>query len=883
MSSVLNDRLESAFLLGTRFEQQVSLYPDAVALTLDGASLAYADLNIRANQLAACLRKHGIGAESLVGVYLDRSFELVVAILAILKAGGAYLPLDLACPAERLAFMLDDSGAKVLITDSRLATRVGHNAGKTILLDETDLACFSAANVETSLCPDSLAYVIYTSGSTGTPKGVLVTHENVARLFTSTEAWFQFGPRDVWTFFHSCAFDFSVWEIFGALLYGGRLVIVPYDVSRSADAFHDLIVREKVTVLNQTPSAFRQLVAADRKRPKAEWALRYVIFGGEALEFQSLAPWFARYGAERPRCINMYGITETTVHVTYHPITEKEVVSGCGSNIGIPLPDLQVYVVDAEGKQVAPGEVGEMLVGGKGVARGYLNRPDLTRERFVPNTFAPELGPRLYRSGDSARCLPNGDLEYLGRIDQQVKIRGFRIELSEIESVLARYNGIRECAVVARAEPGGEPRLVAYIVADPNTVPTIDELRAHLSAKLPEYMVPAVCVFLDSFPLTLNGKLDRDKLPAPDTQRPRLAAEYIAPQGELEEGMAKIWRNILRLDAIGTRDNFFFLGGDSLSAMKMLAQVEKFTGCTVGTRPLLEGATIENIAAAIRAAGPASAPSMMIRTQAGNGEHPFFFAHGDYFFGGLYCQTLAQHLGSNQPFYAIAPHGTFGGPIPATVEEMAATCVALIRSVQPKGPYFLGGFCNGAVMMYEAAQQLIRAGDTVAMLVLLDPPDLDFFILRKKIMEVGKIIGMSEHQRGRLYERIVEAVEIWKDDGPLRLLKEIWNRSIRWTSKSITRPPEFQPAAHQTNLDFTYDEVLTRYEPADYKGSSAVWIILRHGESHRHPRQIGYWNQYVVNPRFEAVIGTHMEFKSSLDDISRIIIKAMHEVAVVTQ
>jgi amino acid adenylation domain-containing protein len=551
-------------LLSTRFETQVSLHPNAPALTMDGAGLTYGSLNARANQLAAYLRELGVGPESLVGVHLDRSFDLITGIFAILKAGGAYLPLDLACPEDRLTFMLEDSRAKVLLIHSNLAARFVHYSGTIICLDQEAgrIASYSEENVDSKTQPHHLAYVIYTSGSTGTPKGCLVTQENVARLFTATDPWFHFGSEDVWTLFHSSAFDFSVWEIFGALLYGGRLVIVPYMVSRSASAFRELLIRERVTVLNQTPSAFRQLVQADRILPPGDLALRYVIFGGEALEFQSLRPWFERYGDQRPQCVNMYGITETTVHVTYRPISLADLETNSGSNIGIPIPDLQVYVVDPQGRRVSTGETGEMLVGGLGVARGYLNRSDLTQERFIVNPFDPETSPRLYRSGDLARFRENGDLEYLGRIDHQVKIRGFRIELSEIESMLARHPSVKECAVLARADVGSEPRLVAYLVTGAQA--NVEDLRTHLSQKLPEYMVPSAFVFLEAFPLTVNGKLDREALPAPGSERPHLASEYVAPQSDLEKMLADLWKTALRQDKVSVNDNFFDLGADSL-------------------------------------------------------------------------------------------------------------------------------------------------------------------------------------------------------------------------------------------------------------------------------------------------------------------------------
>ena len=408
--------------------------------------------------------------------------------------------------------------------------------------------------------------------------------------------WFHFGTQDVWTLFHSSAFDFSVWEIFGALLYGGRLVIVPYMVSRSASAFRELLINERVTVLNQTPSAFRQLVQADRALPQADLALRYVIFGGEALEFQSLRPWFERYGDLQPQCVNMYGITETTVHVTYRPVTLADLDNNSGSNIGIPIPDLQVYVVDQELRRLTTGQTGEMLVGGLGVARGYLNRDELTQQRFIANPFEPEKSPRLYRSGDLARVLENGDLEYLGRIDHQVKIRGFRIELTEIESMLARHPSVKECAVLARTDGDSEPRLVAYLVTGLDAQPGVEDLRAHLAQKLPEYMVPAAFVFLPGFPLTVNGKLDRDALPAPGSERPHLASEYVAPQTDLEKALAALWKTALRQDQVSVNDNFFDLGADSLMLTTLHRRLQVELKREISITELFQFPTIRSLA-----------------------------------------------------------------------------------------------------------------------------------------------------------------------------------------------------------------------------------------------------------------------------------------------
>ncbi len=445
--------------------------------------------------------------------------------------------------------------------------------------------------------PDHAAYVIFTSGSTGRPKGVQVTHRNAVRLLAATDAWFGFGLDDVWTLFHSYAFDFSVWELWGALARGGRLVVVPYWVSRSPEAFLELLRRERVTVLNQTPSAFQQLVRADEAAGgPPDLALRRVVFGGEALDMRSLEPWFRRHGDRRPVLVNMYGITETTVHVTYRPLSAADLAAA--SLIGVPIPDLQVHLLDAGGRPVPVGVPGEMFVGGAGVARGYLNRPDLTAVRFVPDPFSGRPGARLYRSGDLARRQADGDLEYLGRIDHQVKIRGFRIELGEIEAALAAHLLVREAVVLAREDQPGERRLVAYLVAGlaAGAPPAGPELRAFLRERLPEYMIPALFMVLPALPLTANGKVDRAALPAPVPERPELAGGAAAPRNEVEERLATIWAEVLRVPCVGIHDNFFELGGDSILAIQIVARARR-VGLLLEPRHVFEQQTVAELAA----------------------------------------------------------------------------------------------------------------------------------------------------------------------------------------------------------------------------------------------------------------------------------------------
>src|SRR5215469_5653764 len=414
--------------LHRRFEEQTSKTPDAIAVTMPGIvqeQMTYSQLNVQANRLARYLREKGIGRNVLVGLYLDRTPSLIVAMLAILKAGGAYLPIDLSYPPERVAFMLADAESPVVISDSQTAYNLPPTKASVVRIDQDEnrWADLNPENLEPNGTPDDLAYCIFTSGSTGKPKGVLITHKNVVRLFDATDAWFHFNDGDTWTFFHSCAFDFSVWEIWGALLYGGRLVVVSFADSRSPRQFYDLLAGEEVTVLNQTPSAFRQLIGVDETKANQKLdKLRLVIFGGEALNLQSLVPWFDKYGDAKPQLINMYGITETTVHVTYRPLSATDLTDARGSVIGGPIPDLQFHILDANLQPMPIGVPGEVFVGGAGVARGYLKREALTAERFIANPFAERDGEKLYRSGDLARRLVNGDIEYLGRSDQQVKI-----------------------------------------------------------------------------------------------------------------------------------------------------------------------------------------------------------------------------------------------------------------------------------------------------------------------------------------------------------------------------------------------------------------------------------------------------------------------------
>ncbi|MFJ9320438.1 amino acid adenylation domain-containing protein [Streptomyces globisporus] len=536
------------------FAAQVAARPDAPALTAGATTLSYAELDARAEALADGLYAHGIRPGDLVGLCLPRSTDLVAAMLAVLKADAVHVPLDPEHPADRRERTARDAGVRLTVEDPAALT--GHPPRPTAPRGE----------------PGSPAYVIHTSGSTGHPKGVVVPHGNVTALVDAVREDFGLSPDDTWTCFHSAAFDFSVWEIWGALLTGGRLVVVDHWTTRSPEDFHALLVRERVSVLSQTPSAFAQLAAADRAAQEAVDA-RLVVLGGEPLDARPLLDWFDRHPEDHCRLVNMYGITETTVHVTAATVTRRDALAGSRS-VGRPLPGWSVRVLDAHGRPVPPGAPGEIVVGGAGVALGYLNRPALTAERFVPDPLDP-AGRRLYRSGDLGRLLPDGTLEHLGRIDDQVQVRGFRIEPGEIRHVLLEDPAVSAAAVTVTGGDAGDAaavRIDAYVVPAPGPGEDPGPVRERAARLLPPHMVPATVTVLPALPLTANGKLDPSRLPAPGTRRdpvtapaPAAAAHEAGPAAAL----AAIWCDVLGVEAIGPDDDFWDLGGNSLYAIRI--------------------------------------------------------------------------------------------------------------------------------------------------------------------------------------------------------------------------------------------------------------------------------------------------------------------------
>lgn len=592
------------------FVEQARRTPDQVAVVCADSQLTYAELDQQSNQLAHYLRKQGVTQETLVPICLDRSVVMIVGLLGILKAGGAYVPIDPDYPTDRIDYILADLTATVVVTDGiarpKLEAEPAHPteglkqpATRTLVCLNRDASVIrheSTEAVSGSPTPRQLAYIIYTSGSTGRPKGVMIEHANVVSLMKMNASLFDFSERDVWTMFHSFCFDFSVWEMYGALLFGGRLIIVPKHIAKDAHLYGALLATHRVTVLNQTPSAFYALQEHIVEQ-SVPLSLRYVIFGGEALHPGKLRPWQQAF----PTCqlINMYGITETTVHVTYLALREEHLAQS-NSLIGRPIPTLTTHVLDEQQRPVAVGETGELYVGGAGLARGYLNQPELTAQRFILNPLLDQtnestqpVSHRLYRSGDLVRLLPKGELEYLGRIDAQVKIRGFRIELGEIEQTLQQYPGVKQAVVVAKTYGDADVRLVGYVVMDGPFGKS--SLIHFLNSRLPDYMVPAVWVSIDLVPLTPNGKVDRRALPDPEPADPPVGT-YRMPGNATEEKLLAVWREVLALNRMGVADNFFESGGNSLLAARTVAALKKTHGFEIPVTKLYQFPTVRSLA-----------------------------------------------------------------------------------------------------------------------------------------------------------------------------------------------------------------------------------------------------------------------------------------------
>jgi amino acid adenylation domain-containing protein len=724
-----------SFCLHQLFEEQVQRTPDAVAVTFEEQQLTYQELNERANQLAGYLRKLGVKPDVLVGICVERSLEMVVGLLGILKAGGAYVPFDPEYPQERLAYMLADSQVSVLLTQESLIDRLfplpprsQREAGnafmeaepgnekvgnfKQVILLDTDWKKLSGeqkTNLENLVRPENLAYVIYTSGSTGKPKGAMNTHQGICNRLLWMQDAYQLTETDRVLQKTPFSFDVSVWEFFWALITGAGLVIAKPGGHRDRDYLVNLIAREQITTLHFVPSML-QVFLESRNLEQCS-SLQRVICSGEALPVDLQEKFFQRLGCELH---NLYGPTEAAIDVTFWQCQRQNYLKTVP--IGHPIANTQIYILDSHLQPVPIGVTGEIYIGGVGVARGYLNREELTAERFIRSPF--ELSDRLYKTGDLARYLHDGSIEYIGRIDHQVKIRGFRIELGEIENALIQHPQVQETVVIVRSDKLGDKQIVAYVVLAEDK-PSISELRQFLQQQLPEYTIPAAFVSLEALPLTPNGKLDRQSLPSPTLVHFSQDCNFVAPRNEIEHQLAEIWAEILDVRPIGIKDNFFELGGNSLLAIHLISAIERKIGKDVPLSILLTNPVIEDLAQILQNTKVAS-NSPLIPLQPKGNKHPFFCVHPAG--GHVFCYVnLARYLGTEQPFYGLQAQGFNGEQEPLTrVEDMASLYVTAIQSFQPHGPYQIGGWSFGGVVAYEIAQQLQRQGEEVSLLAILD-------------------------------------------------------------------------------------------------------------------------------------------------------------------
>ncbi len=848
------------------FEEQVQQQPEAIALIFENQCMTYMELNQRANQLAHYLRRLGVSPETLVGLCMHRSFDLVVALLGIMKAGGAYVPLDPNFPKERLAFMLEDMQAPLIITQQELVAFLPTTptATKLLCLDTAreQIADEESTNPVCNVSPDNMIYTIYTSGSTGRPKGVMNTHRGLFNRLYWMMQEYQLTATDRVLQKTPFTFDVSFWEMFWPLLTGATLVVAKPGGHQDASYIAALIAEHSITTAHFVPSML-QMFLQEPNLESSTKSLKQVICSGEALPFELQEKFFAHIDAE---LYNLYGPTEASIEVTYWRCqreSQQRIVP-----IGHPIANTQMYLLDSSMRPVPIGVSGELYIGGVGVARGYLNRVELTQERFVADPFSTQPNARLYRTGDLARYRPDGAIEYLGRIDHQVKIRGLRIELGEIETILLQHPAVRDAVLVAREDNPGDQRLIAYVIpTSSQSSLAIEPLRAYLKEQLPAYMVPSSFVSLDTFPLLSNGKIHRQALPAPSSVRSIDEGNFVAPTQVMHYQLLSIWEELLQVRPIGIQDNFFDLGGHSLLAVRLVARIEQMCGKRLSLAMLFAGPTIEQVTNILQGEMP-QPKKAVVMVQGGGSKQPFFFLHGDTTGGAFYCFPMARHMGPEQPFYVLEPYQFNDMQGLLSIEEIATTHIKALREVQPEGPYLLGGFCNGSLIAYEMFRQLHAQGQRVDLLVLVDPIILPRFRKVHKLMgRIGNLLHLSNEKQLNMFLRLRH---LYLCILQRKALQDSEGREVYDPELSTIFPTN--KALHKD-----YPGVLawltSRYELMPYAGKTTIlWA--------KEERFRGIWKQKVKQEKIELhfIPGTHITCRTDyLPSLAEQVRKCLYE------
>jgi len=731
-----------------RFEKVVAAHSNRLAIKTAKHALTYDALNKAANRVARVVLEKCGDSDTPVVVIFDHDVPILVAILAVLKAGKTCVVLDPSYPEQRAAYIIDDSQVKLVLTNSKsfpLARKFSEPEHLILNIDEIG-SNVSDVNLGLSISPDAFAFILYTSGSTGQPKGVIQNHRNVIHNALRYATGCRIGPRDRVTLLASLGTGQGTPTAFSALLSGAAL----YPLHVKQEGVADLgrwLRTEEITVYISTPSLFRSFVSTltgQEEFPK----LRTIRLGAEQIR-KSDIELYKKYFSEKCLLALFLSATEAGNLCQYFVDKETE-IPGDIVPAGRPVDGVDILLLDDTGKEVGPNEIGEIVVKSRFISPGYWRNPELTKAVFLPDG-----DKRIYRTGDLGRILPDGSLEHLGRKDFQIKIRGYRVEVAEIESALLRHTQIKEAVVVAieSENRAGDMQLVAYVVPAGQPAPNVSELRSFLKEKLLDYMVPAVFVILEALPLNPTGKVDRQALPFPTKARTERDGNFVPPYETIEHQLVQIWEELLGVRPIGLRDSFFELGGHSLLAARMMHRVEQVCGQRLPLATLLAGPTIEHLEKALIQQRVEDNDSLLVQVQAGGAKQPLFFMHGDFEGGGFYCLNLARGLGEDQPFYALTPHGVDGGPIPPTIEEIAACFIEMIRAVQPKGPYLLGGLCKGGVTAYEMARQLERQGEKIDLLIMVGSTgwNTHFRLLHVLVSAIGFFLRLTLGEQARLF------------------------------------------------------------------------------------------------------------------------------------